>query len=58
MTLLDRMFANRARKAMSDAGRALGAARIAKDRANVASKIEQLRQDVAAGRVARLEWKA
>jgi hypothetical protein len=57
VTLLDRMIVNRAKKVMSDAGRALGAARIAKDRAQVASKTDQLRNCIASGRIAHMEWK-
>ncbi|HEX8413814.1 MAG TPA: hypothetical protein VF637_08005 [Sphingomicrobium sp.] len=56
MSFLDRLIANRAKKAMSDAGRILGQARIAKDAEKRNATTQRLRNCIDSGRIAHLGW--
>lgn len=58
MTLIDRIFANRARKTMSYAGRILGQARLAKDADKRNETTQRLRNCITSGRIAHLGWRA
>ena len=57
MTFFERVRANRGRRIVSDAARTLHAVGVA-NRAAFAAKTEQMRRDVAAGRVTDLGWRA